>query len=196
MIKCWVFNPLNRFVYTMRLCVLVSLSGCYATQAENMSEHDNFDHKPEDRWRFVTDQVMGGVSTGRLRFDIFREQPIAHMIGDVSTANNGGFIQVRAKVSRGAAKNLKGVRLLVKGNEDSYYIHLRVAGSFVPWHYYQQEFYAPNQWVELILPFSSFERSSRILRKDIDPAQIVTLGVVAYGKNYDAEIWIAKAEFY
>jgi hypothetical protein len=63
-----------------------------------------------------------------------------------------------------------------------------VAGSFVPWHYYQQEFYAPNQWVEIKLPFSKFERSSRILRKALNTAKVTTLGVVAYVKNYEAEI--------
>ena len=157
-------------------------------EAKNMIDYSD--------WIYLSDTVMGGVSTGSARVvDSYQGRAI-RLKGNVSTKNNGGFIQVRAKVGRGAAKDLKGVRLLVKGNEDSYYVHLRVAGSFVPWHYYQQEFYAPNQWVELILPFSSFERSSRILQKVIDPAQIVTLGVVAYGKNYDAEIWIAKAEFY
>ena len=71
-----------------------------------------------------------------------------------------------------------------------------MAGSFVPWHYYQQEFYAPNQWVEIKFPFSKFERSSRMLRKARNTDKVTTLGVVAYGKDYEAEIWIAEVEFY
>ncbi len=157
-------------------------------EAKNMIERSD--------WTYLADTVMGGVSTGLARVENSSHGRTIYLKGNVSTKNNGGFIQVRAKVGEGEAKDLKGVRLLVKGNEDSYYIHLRVSGSFVPWHFYQQKFYAPNRWTNLQLPFSAFERSSRILRKDIDPAQLITLGVVAYGKNYEAEIWIAKVEFY
>jgi hypothetical protein len=35
-----------------------------------------------------------------------------------------------------------------------------------------------------------------MLRKALDPSQVKTLGVVAYGKNYEAEIWISEVEFY
>ena len=170
--------------------VFLSLVMTFATQteAENMIDHSD--------WTYLTDTVMGGVSTGTARVENLDRGKTIHLKGSVSTENNGGFIQVRANVGEGAAEDLEGVRLLVKGNEDLYYIHLRVAGSFVPWHYYQQEFYAPNQWIEIKLPFSKFERSSRMLRKALDSANVKTLGVVAYGKNYEAEIWIAKVEFY
>lgn len=194
MIKCWVFNPLNRFVYTMRLCVLVSLSGCYATQAENMSEHDNFDHKPEDRWRFVTDQVMGGVSTGRLRFDIFREQPIAHMIGDVSTANNGGFIQFRRKIN--APQSSSGIKIRVRGNGEKYFIHLRTSGTVLPWQYYQASFEASQEWRTIRIPFSEFSGSSDWLDKLFYPSLIRSLGIVAYGRDHHADIMVSQAGFY
>jgi hypothetical protein len=29
---------------------------------------DNFESSPETRWRFVSDQVMGGVSQGQVNF--------------------------------------------------------------------------------------------------------------------------------
>ena len=147
-------------------------------------------------WTYLADTVMGGVSTGSARVENLDHVKIIHLKGSVSTANNGGFIQVRANVGKDAAKDLEGVRLLVKGNDDTYYIHLRVAGSFVPWHYYWQEFYVPKQWIEIKLPFSKFERSSRMLRWALDPSQIITVGVVAYGKNYEAEILISEVEFY
>ena len=51
-------------------------------------------------WRFVTDGVMGGVSKGGLRFGRDPDgTAFARMTGDVSTANNGGFIQFRAGIS-------------------------------------------------------------------------------------------------
>jgi hypothetical protein len=170
--------------------LFLSLMVTFSTQleAKNMIDHSD--------WTYLADTVMGGVSTGMARVENLDQRRTMHLKGSVSTENNGGFIQVRANVGENTAKGFDGVRLLVKGNGNSYFIHLRVTGSFVPWHYYQQEFYAPNQWTEIKLPFSKFERSSRMLRKALDPSQVKTLGVVAYGKNYEAEIWISDVEFY
>ena len=54
---------------------------------------ENFKLQPETRWRFFTDDVMGGVSTGQVTFLKEGNQTYAHMTGNVSTENNGGFIQ-------------------------------------------------------------------------------------------------------
>ena len=50
------------------------------------------------QWNFITDQVMGGVSTGKFRIDEVDGIKCYRMIGDVSTKNNGGFIQIRTKL--------------------------------------------------------------------------------------------------
>jgi len=173
----------------MRFLVL-SLMINFATQleAKNMIDHSD--------WSYLADTVMGGVSTGEARIENLDKGRTIHLTGSVSTENNGGFIQVRANVGAGSAKGLKGVRLLVKGNSDSYYIHLRTSGSMLPWHYYQQEFKAPNKWIEIKLPFSDFEPSSLMLRKKLDVGGIKTLGVVANGKDYEADIWLAEVDFY
>ena len=46
----------------------------------------------------ITDQVMGGVSTGNFRVDVVDGVKCYRMTGDVSTKNNGGFIQIRTKL--------------------------------------------------------------------------------------------------
>ena len=51
--------------------------------------------QPEAGWRFFTDNVMGGISTGQLAFAREDGQTYARMTGRVSTANRGGFIQMR-----------------------------------------------------------------------------------------------------
>jgi hypothetical protein len=51
--------------------------------------------QPQTRWRFFTDQVMGGVSTGVIAFAQEDGTSFARMTGRVSTANRGGFIQMR-----------------------------------------------------------------------------------------------------
>ena len=56
---------------------------------------DDFKNKPEDRWKFISDTVMGGISSGQLSFSVDNDANFARMVGKVSTENNGGFIQFR-----------------------------------------------------------------------------------------------------
>jgi hypothetical protein len=46
---------------------------------------------PDAGWRFFTDQVMGGISTGGVVFADENSKPFARMTGRVSTANRGGW---------------------------------------------------------------------------------------------------------
>ena len=163
-------------------------------QSENMPQHDTFDEKPQERWRFVTDQVMGGVSTGRLRFDVLQDQPIAHMTGDVSTANNGGFIQFRRKIS--APESSTGVEIRVRGNGEKYFIHLRTSGTVLPWQYYQASFKTSQEWRTIRIPFSRFVGSSDWLNEVIYPQSIRSLGIVAYGRDHRADILVSMAGFF
>ena len=50
-------------------------------------------------WKYVSDQVMGGVSEGNVSLEQDGDMVFARLTGDVSTRNNGGFIQLRSKVS-------------------------------------------------------------------------------------------------
>ena len=50
------------------------------------------------RWDYFSDQVMGGVSSGSASFEQDGGQSILRLTGDVSTANNGGFISSAIKV--------------------------------------------------------------------------------------------------
>ena len=54
---------------------------------------DNFSNN--EQWRYIADDVMGGVSTGNVEYSIIEEDVIAVLKGKVSTENNGGFIQIR-----------------------------------------------------------------------------------------------------
>ena len=48
-------------------------------------------------WNFITDQVMGGLSTGQFIVENIENRICYRMTGNVSTKNNGGFIQIRTK---------------------------------------------------------------------------------------------------
>jgi hypothetical protein len=64
----------------------------------------------------------------------------ARMTGRVTTANNGGFIQIRKDLGSPPPEGTKGVRLIVRGNGERYFVHLRTSGTLLPWQYYQASF--------------------------------------------------------
>ena len=89
-----------------------------------------------ERWVYLADTVMGGVSEGSANIIDTPEGQAIKLFGKVSTQNNGGFIQVRVNMPKGAATQFKGIKLKVKGNGDEYFVHIRNSSSKLPWHYY------------------------------------------------------------
>ena len=70
------------------------------------------------KWNFITDQVMGGVSTGKFKVEKVDGIECYKMTGLVSTKNNGGFIQIRTKLNPEIdTKDFDGIYLKVYGNE-------------------------------------------------------------------------------
>lgn len=164
-----------------------------ARAGETMTE--TFDDGPETRWRFLSDQVMGGVSTGALSFAEEGGRAHARMTGRVSTENNGGFIQMRMLLTEGAPQGTTGVRLVVRGNDQTYFVHLRSRGTLLPWQFYQAGFEVRGDWAEVRVPFQAFRR------KGLPEARpradsLTSIGIVAYGRDHDAEIEVREVGFY
>ena len=174
-----------QFIATISLTAVLAL-GVGMGSAENLVKTQS--------WSYVADTVMGGVSEGSSGY--VEEEASIRLSGTVSTKNNGGFIQVRTSMTSVDLKEKKGIRIQVKGNNEIYNIHLRNGSSRLPWHYYAAEFMAPDNWVTIELPFSSFKKSSTRMKTHMDPTSLKSLGVVAYGRDYTADILIKKIELY
>jgi len=157
---------------------------------------DDFQNKPEDRWKFIADTVMGGISSGQLSFSVDDNANFARMVGKVSTENNGGFIQFRRSVINGLPAKTKGLKLSSRGNGQKYFVHIRTKGTFLPWQYYQQSFMANEDWSETTMLLNEFRTSGVLLRKTIDPKSIKSIGIVAFGRDHEAEIDVRKISFF
>jgi hypothetical protein len=151
---------------------------------------------PDASWTYVSDQVMGGKSEGGARIESVDGQPVLRLTGDVSTANRGGFIQSRITLQNPPPQNAQGVALRVRGNGEGYFVHLRTAGTVLPWQYYQAPFTTTADWTEVQIPFSTFAPSGALLRGAIKPDSIRSLGIVAYGRDHRADISVMWAGFY
>jgi hypothetical protein len=157
---------------------------------------EDFTMQPETRWRFFTDQVMGGASTGGVTFAQEDGIAFAWMTGRVSTANRGGFIQIRLNLASPPPEGTTGVRLVVRGNTQRYFVHLRMGGTLLPWQYYQTGFEVSESWTEVRLPLDAFTVSGALLRTVPKPGSLTSVAVVAYGRNHDGQIDVREVGFY
>jgi hypothetical protein len=157
---------------------------------------DDFSTGSEDRWRYTSDRVMGGVSDGNAGLGLEDGVTFVQLRGTVSTANNGGFIQIRQDLATLLPSDASGIQLRMRGNGATYYIHLRPKASRRPWQYYQAAFESSENWQEVTLPWSAFQPQGG-LEARFSPDDIRSLGIVAYGADYEAELdidWIGTAD--
>jgi len=149
------------------------------------------------KWCFVTDKVMGGLSEGSLEVKKEGNDYFYRMTGKLSLENNGGFIQFRTKIKNHPSdKIFKGVRLRVRGNNHEYVVHLRTKYLLLPWQYYESAFQATDQWTTVELPFTSFKKSNFYQPTNVVSQDIKTIGIVAIGKKFSAQIDLASIELY
>ena len=182
-------------VLNIRVLIAITWVVAGSAFADNLVM-DKFDADPKSRWSYVSDQVMGGVSEGGAEYLNQDGDSFARLTGRVSTENSGGFIQIRRAVAKGSVDDALGVYLRVRGNSQGYYVHLRTSGTVLPWQYYQAGFQVTEDWQTIRLPLTDFERSGSWLAAAVNPKSIRSIGVLAYGRDHQAEIDIAEIGFY
>ena len=177
-------NLRNIFFYQILSVTVLIFSMSNTTNAKNLVYENN--------WAYLADTVMGGVSQGSVEF----AAGALRLTGQVSTKNNGGFIQIRTRIDPSEPRDKTGIKIKVKGNGDVYYLHIRNASARLPWHYYTVSFHTSEKWKEVIIPFEDFEKSATFMPKKLNTNSIRTIGLVAYGKDHNADVSIASLEFY
>lgn len=149
-------------------------------------------------WRLVTDGVMGGVSRGELRVDRYRGRDCLRMTGGVSTANNGGFLQMSLDLGPGGgsvnASAFAGVEMSVAGNGEHYNLHIRTADLTRPWQSYRFTFETDSNWRQIKIPFSELtaHRTDAPFRSE----RLRRVGLVAIGREFQADLCLADMRFF
>ena len=160
-------------------------------------------------WKYQSDQVMGGVSEGDASLVQDGDMFFFRLTGDVSTRNNGGFVQFRSKISlfnkpemfqliHNAGKDgqeLEGVRLKVRGNGERYHVMIRTYSTWSPSDYYYHTFDTSPDWKQVDLPFSEFRRS-KSGDMDLGADQMRDFAVVAYGRDFKSDVSVSNISFY
>lgn len=149
-------------------------------------------------WVLVSDRVMGGISNGGMARETVAGRDAIRMTGGVSLENNGGFLQVALDLGEAGAvvdaSAWDGIRLDVFGNDQVYNLHLRTSDLRRPWESYRQSFHALPKWTTVFLPFRDFmpHRTERPLNL----TRLRRVGVVAIGREFEADVAIADIRFY
>lgn len=149
-------------------------------------------------WALISDRVMGGVSDGAMTRETVAGRDAIRMRGGVSLENNGGFLQVALDLGEAGgevdARDWSGIRLEVLGNGQTYNLHLRTSDIRRPWESYRQGFFAPPEWTTVFLPFVGFEPHRT--ERPLNLARLRRVGIVAIGREFEADIAIADIRFY
>jgi hypothetical protein len=150
-----------------------------------------------ERWSFFTDGVMGGLSEGQVKINNIKDNKCYQMTGNVTTENNGGFIQIRALTNPVIdANQYEGIYLKVYGNNKKYSIHIRTGLTLAPWQYYSFSFVAKDKWLKIKAPFKYFKKSNFYQPKKLSNQNIQSIALVAAFDDFYANICLAEIGFY
>ena len=150
-----------------------------------------------ERWSFITDGVMGGLSSGQAIITESKDIPCYQMTGNVTTENNGGFIQIRARMNPLVNTNKhKGIYIKVYGNNQKCSLFVRTDFTMTPRQYYSYDFIAKDEWIEIKAPFINFKKSNFYEPQKLFNQNIKSIGLVAAFDNFYADICLAEIGFY
>ena len=156
----------------------------------SMNALSNISNNPSN-WYLVTDQVMGGKS--ELRVDV--DDGVFSLSGYVTTENNGGFVRL-AHSPKNVNKEVKGIRFMAKGNNETYEVHVTMQGlRMPPWAYHSSTFDVNTEWKMFEINFSDFEKKSGISAKLL-PNNIRDISFAGYGRDFDVDLQVKEISFY
>lgn len=127
-------------------------------------------------WQPIDDAVMGGESASEMQVG----DGIAVFRGAVSLARGGGFASVRSSPAQHRLAGFDGIALRLRGDGKTYQVRLRTTTAFDGPSYRAKVQTEPGSWLEVRLPFDSFEPVFRGRplpgHPALDPAAIRTFG--------------------
>ena len=182
-----------------KILLLILLTFTTMTSASEDDVSVPFNQDSSKYWQYISDRTMGGISDGEAVLEQDGEMFFARLTGNVSTKNNGGFIQLRSRLSftdfEKDGKKFKGIRLNVRGNGETYHIFIRTTETRSYRDYYSASFIANSNWEMIDLPFNEFKhRLSN--NSNLEGKNIRTFGIVAYGRDFESDVSVSKIIFY
>jgi NADH dehydrogenase [ubiquinone] 1 alpha subcomplex assembly factor 1 len=165
-----------------QLSSLIVLAGLIISVAQAESTLFDFATNTASEWRAVNDNVMGGVSTGK----VSSTGGTLTFTGVLSLENNGGFASIRSGSLRGMDLSAEtGLNVRVRGDGRTYALNIN---SQAAWNLlYRGEFKTkPGTWLEFRIPFKDLKPTyfgNPLPQQRIDASKLEYIGFILADKN-------------
>lgn len=135
-------------------------------------------------WYEINDDVMGGVSSGRITMT---DQGTVRFEGEVSLENDGGFASIRSRSRPLDLSRHGGLRLRVRGDGRRYKINFKTDESFDGLLHRAVFDTRRGSWQTIDIPFDSFQPTykGRVLKDSPTPdlSMVRSLGLMISDKQ-------------
>jgi peptide methionine sulfoxide reductase msrA/msrB len=161
-------------------------------------------------WTLVADHTAGQAPAATVRIEQHEQRTCLHLAGAIPAGASGRSIQARRSFSPTTVRNptwrpglldarvYDGIRLVAKGNGQTYALHLRTKDTRFPGQYYEARFETDGQWQEIRLPFGYFVPTGPV--RPLDLAALTGMAIVAnrktFGDKQQVDIYIDEMAFY
>ncbi|MEM1073684.1 MAG: CIA30 family protein [Pseudomonadota bacterium] len=147
----------------------------------------------QPQWEFVSDSVMGGVSTGALRQEKVAGRPATRLTGRVSLDNGGGFLQMAFDLRRdGTAMDVSrfaGFEVELFGNGETCDLRVRTTQLLRAWQSFRAPLKSTLSWQTLFVPFERLQPHKT--EADFDPRELRRIGIVAVGREMQVDLSVS-----
>jgi peptide methionine sulfoxide reductase msrA/msrB len=161
-------------------------------------------------WTIVTDRTTGKSPAATAEIEEHEQHTCLHLMGTIPAGGRGGSVEARRSLATAwagrttlrpgllDARAYDGIRLVAKGNGQTYALHLRTRETRFPGQYYEARFETSEQWQEIRLPFGYFVASGPL--RPLDLAGLASVALVASSKTLgggqEADIYVDEVGFY
>jgi hypothetical protein len=169
-----------------------------AADFEIKSNSDSREDLGAAEWVGITDQVMGGCSTGDIFQDNILGKGCLHVQGNVTCEDGGGFVQVAMHPGDDRqvfdVSNYSGIQILVLGNNQNYNLHLRTADCRRYDQSYRKTFFAPARWERLCFAWSDFTPNH--LEVPFNAQMLQRVGFLGWMREFHMDLAIGEVAFF
>ncbi|ART80115.1 CIA30 family protein [Oceanisphaera avium] len=156
--------------------------------------YNSTQHEPS-AWKMISDQVMGGVSSGDLHQTQYQNATATCLTGRTSLDNNGGFVQMKLDIEPSElSADYKGLFIELAGNSHHYNLHVKTTQLTRPWQSFRYTLAVAPHWTRFIVPFEQL--LAHRTETEFQQTEINSVAVVAIGEEFEVEICVRRFGFY
>ena len=164
-------------------------------QAEHLIDVFQAAQSEPSHWVAISDQVMGGVSSGALQQAERCGSLCSCLNGRTSLENNGGFLQMKLEIDPSEIyPDYAGLFIELCGPAHDYNLNVKTTQLDKPWQSFRCTLPVAPEWTRFIVPYAHLE--AHRTEAELNPATIRSVAVIAIGEAFDVDVCVRRFGFY